>query len=128
MLQNSIRVLVVDDHQYARAAIRTILNEDPLFYIVGEGKNGIEAIHLTEQLMPDLILMDINMREMNGVEATRRIKIRFPYVKIVIVTISDDVFDMLEAIKKGAQGYLHKSLPSESWHEYLKAVISEEKQ
>lgn len=100
MLQNSIRVLVVDDHQYARAAIRTILNEDPLFDIVGEGKNGIEAIHLTEQLMPDLILMDINMREMNGVEATRRIKIRFPYVKIVIVTISDDVFDMLEAIKR----------------------------
>ncbi|WP_373229992.1 response regulator [Cohnella sp.] len=121
-----IRVLIVDDHHHAREGIRETLSVDPLFEIVGEGHNGLEAIQLTEQSMPDLILMDINMKKMDGLEATKEIKSRFPYVKIVMVTVSDDIAHLFEALKKGAQGYLLKNLNPEAWHEYLKAVAFDE--
>lgn len=123
---NSIRVLIVDDHAHAREGIRAILSSDSKFEVVGEGKNGREAVLLTEELMPDLILMDINMKEMDGLEATKDIKSRFPYVKIVMVTVSDDITHLFEALKKGAQGYLLKNLNPSAWHDYLRAVIDDE--
>lgn len=121
-----IRVLIVDDHPHAREGMRAILSEDPLFEVVGEAQNGEEAIHWTEQAMPDLILMDINMKTMNGLEATKLIKERYPYVKIVMVTVSDNIAHLFEALKKGAQGYLLKNLNSSAWHEYLRAIALDE--
>ncbi|TVY01984.1 response regulator [Cohnella terricola] len=121
-----IRVLIVDDHNHAREGIRMILSSDPNFEVVAEANSGREAIRLTEENMPDLILMDIHMKEMNGLEATKTIKARFPYVKIVMVTVSDDIAHLFEALKKGAQGYLLKNLNPSAWHEYLKAVIIDE--
>jgi DNA-binding NarL/FixJ family response regulator len=123
LVTSSIRVLIVDDHAHAREGIRTILHSDPNFEIVAEGNSGHDAIRLTGEWMPDLILMDINMKEMDGLEATKEIKIRFPYVKIVIVTVSDDIAHLFEALKKGAQGYLLKNLNPSAWHEYLRAVV-----
>lgn len=125
-MPRSFRVLIVDDHQHAREGIREILQLDPIFQIVAEGENGQQAIELTEQWMPDLILMDIQMPVMNGLEATKIIKERFPYVKIVMVTVSDDITHLFEALKKGAQGYLLKNLRPSSWHEYLRAVAVDE--
>ncbi|WP_256757975.1 response regulator transcription factor [Cohnella sp. WQ 127256] len=122
-MNSSIRVVIVDDHIHAREGIRTILSSDPIFDIVAEGTSGIEAIQLTEKWMPDLILMDINMKDMGGLEATKEIKSRYPYVKIVMVTVSDDITHLFEALKKGAQGYLLKNLNPSTWHEYLRAVI-----
>ncbi|RTE11000.1 response regulator [Paenibacillus whitsoniae] len=125
-MNSSFRIVIVDDHPHAREGIRSILSSDESFEIVAEGRNGLEAIRLTEEWMPDLILMDIKMPLMNGLEATKQIKERFPYVKIVMVTISDDITDLFEAIKRGAQGYLLKNLSADSWHEYLKAVAVDE--
>ncbi|WP_341283070.1 response regulator transcription factor [Paenibacillus sp. FSL H8-0537] len=121
-----VRILIVDDHHHAREGIRAILQAEPLFEVVGEGCNGLEALTLTEQLMPDLILMDINMKEMDGLEATKEIKARYPYVKIVIITVSDDITHLFEALKKGAQGYLLKNLNPGAWREYLKAIALDE--
>ena len=121
-----IRVLIVDDHPHAREGMRRILGEDSIFLIVGEAASGQEAIRLTEQVMPDLILMDINMKQMNGLEATKRIKSQYPYVKIVMVTVSDDIAHLFEALKKGAQGYLLKNLNPAAWVEYLKAIALDE--
>ncbi|WP_270171026.1 response regulator [Paenibacillus sp. SYP-B4298] len=122
----SFRVLVVDDSEHAREGIRTILSMDPAFEIVAEGRSGLEAIALTEQWMPDLILMDIQMPGMDGLEATRRLKEQYPYVKIVMVTVSDDITHLFDALKKGAQGYLLKNLKPEAWHEYLRAIAVDE--
>jgi DNA-binding NarL/FixJ family response regulator len=120
------RVIIVDDHVHAREGIREIVRLDPSFEIVAEGKNGLEAIRLTEEWMPDLLLMDINMPEMDGLEATKQIKMKFPYVKIVMLTVSDDIMHLFEALKKGAQGYLLKNLTPSAWHEYLRAIAVDE--
>ncbi|SFH55694.1 two component transcriptional regulator, LuxR family [Priestia megaterium] len=120
------RILIVDDHSHAREGIRDILEEYEDFVIVGEGKNGKEAIQLTKELMPDIILMDIQMPVMDGLEATKRIKLEFPYVKIVMITVSDDITDLFDALKKGAQGYLLKNIDSASWYTYLRAFALDE--
>ncbi|MFS0873372.1 response regulator [Paenibacillus xylanilyticus] len=121
-----VRVLVVDDHAHAREAICSILSEDRLFEVIGTASNGQEALELTEQWMPDLILMDVQMPDMDGLEATRLIKLRFPYVIIVMVTVSDDVTYLFEALKQGAQGYLLKNLSPSTWLEYLRAIVSDD--
>ncbi|WP_171687658.1 response regulator [Paenibacillus planticolens] len=125
-MSQPFRVIIVDDHPHAREGIQSIIRMDPSFEIVAEGRNGAEAIRLTEQWMPDIILMDINMPQMDGLEATKQIKEKFPYVKIVMVTVSDDITHLFEALKKGAQGYLLKNLSPNSWHEYLKAIAVDE--
>lgn len=120
------RVLVIDDNDHAREGIRTILADDPTFEIVAEGRSGEEALALTEKWMPDLILMDIQLSGMDGLEATKKIKERYPYVKIVMVTVSDDIAHLFDALKRGAQGYLLKNLNPKAWHEYLRAIAVDE--
>lgn len=120
------RVIIVDDHEHARSGIRQILQMDASFDIAAEAATGEEAIELVASHMPDLVLMDIRLPGMDGLEATKRIKNRYPAVKIVMVTVSDEPADLFEAIKKGAQGYLIKSISPKSWHEYLHAVVTDE--
>ncbi|MFF2888605.1 LuxR C-terminal-related transcriptional regulator [Paenibacillus sp. NPDC057967] len=103
-----------------------ILESDPAFEIVAEGCSGEEALDLSERWMPDLILMDIQMPGMGGLEATKQLKERYPYLKVVMVTVSDDIVHLFDALKKGAQGYLLKNLNPQAWHEYLKAIVVDE--
>ncbi|ACX65888.1 MULTISPECIES: response regulator [Bacillales] len=126
MNNQPFRVLIIDDSDLAREGIRTILSSDPTFEVVAEGQSGEDALELTEIWMPDIILMDIQMPGMGGLEATKRVKDKFPYVKIVMVTVSDDIAHLFDALKRGAQGYLLKNLNPESWHEYLKAIAVDE--
>ncbi|THF73774.1 response regulator [Cohnella fermenti] len=125
-MEQPFRVIIIDDHRHAREGMRYILSQDPIFELVAEGSNGAEAIALTEQWMPDIVLMDINMQGMDGLEATKAIKDRYPYVKIVMVTVSDDILHLLDALKKGASGYLLKNLHPEAWTEYLRAIAYDE--
>lgn len=119
------RVLIVDDHPMARQGITEILKTDSSFHIVGEAETGKEALIKTEELSPDLILMDIQLPDLSGMEVTKRIKNKYPSVKIVMVTVSDDIIDLFESIKNGAQGYLLKNVTHDSWITYLKAVVSD---
>lgn len=125
-MSSMFRVLIVDDHKHAREGMRTILRMDPSFEIVAEAASGEEAISFTEAYMPDMVLMDIHMPHMDGLEATKAIKEKYPYIKIVMVTVSDDIAHLFEALKKGAQGYLLKNLHPEEWHHYLKAIALDE--
>jgi len=122
----SIKVLVVDDHLLSRKGIVSILSTHPMFDIAGEATDGQEALVKARILMPDIILMDINMPGIGGLEATRLIKEEMPYVKIVILSVSDDVQDFFEAIKKGAQGYLLKNMEPEYWIDYIISIVQGE--
>ncbi|GIQ65963.1 transcriptional regulatory protein DegU [Paenibacillus cisolokensis] len=123
---STFRVMIIDDSEMAREGIRMILESDPAFEVVAEGNSGEEALALSERWMPDLILMDIQMPGMGGLEATKRLKEKYPYVKVVMVTVSDDIAHLFDALKKGAQGYLLKNLKPDAWHEYLKAIAVDE--
>jgi two-component system nitrate/nitrite response regulator NarL len=125
-MSEPIRLLLVDDHRHAREGMRTIVSAVPDFLVVGEASNGEEALILTEKLVPNVILMDINMPGMGGLEAVKVIKSAFPSVKIIMVTVSDDVSHLFEALKKGAQGYLLKNLNPSAWRDYLRAVALDE--
>ncbi len=99
MLSNQpFRVLIVDDHPLARKAIRSMLEPVSDFYIVGEANSGEEAILLCGEVAPDVVLMDIHMSPMDGLEATRRIKQAYGAIRIVMLTVSDDVADLFTAL------------------------------
>jgi len=125
-MSEPIRLLLADDHRHAREGMRTIVSAVPDFLVVGEAASGEEAIRMTEALRPDLILMDINMPGMGGLAAVKAIKSSYPAVKIIMVTVSDDVAHLFEALKKGAQGYLLKNLNPSAWRDYLRAVALDE--
>lgn len=125
-MDNIIRVFLVDDHPHGREGIRDILETDPQFEVAGEAASGEEAIARIDDILPDLVLMDINMPGMGGLEATQQLKFLHPTLKIIMVTVSDDITHLFEAIKRGAQGYLFKNLAPSAWMEYLRAVAFDE--
>jgi two-component system, NarL family, nitrate/nitrite response regulator NarL len=117
------RILIVDDHPHAREAIKSMLEIDSSFIMIGEATNGNEAFELCGILYPDLILMDIEMPICNGLQATRKIKEMYPTIKVVILSVSDDIKDLFSAIQFGAQGYLLKNMDPDDWLTYLHSLI-----
>jgi DNA-binding NarL/FixJ family response regulator len=107
-----MKVLLVDDSRLLSEGLENLLVAHGL-EVLGKANNGDEAIHLTEKYHPDLILMDISMPGRDGLNATRLIKARWPEIKIIILTISNDDQDLFEAIKAGADGYLLKNMNGE---------------
>ena len=103
-----IRVLVVDDHAILRDGIRMLLEQQDGITVVGEASNGLEAVALAERLQPDIILMDMAMPKLNGLEATERIKEGHPEIKILILTQHDDREYIDPVLKAGASGYVLK--------------------
>ncbi|MBP1993549.1 response regulator [Paenibacillus eucommiae] len=125
MESSPFRVLIADDHPLARKAVQSMLEPDPAFYVVGEAYNGEEAILLCGEVEPDLVLMDIHMAPVGGLEATRRIKQLYPHIRIVVLTVSDDVADLFTALQFGAQGYLLKNMDPDEWLTYLHALLDD---
>lgn len=117
-----MRVLLVDDHVLFRKGIASMMSDHSSIEIVGEAGDGIDALEKTRELMPDIILMDIDMPRCNGIQATKLIKQEMPYVKIVMLTVSDNEKDLFEAIKSGAQGYLLKNLEPSDLFDMLEGV------
>ncbi|PJF41565.1 MAG: DNA-binding response regulator [Phototrophicales bacterium] len=115
---DKLRVLLADDHALFRDGIASLLTAWDI-EVVAQVANGAEAIKKAGELRPDLILMDINMPEVDGLEATCRIKAQWPEIQIAILTASDDDENLFEAIKCGAQGYLLKNLDAKEFGELL---------
>jgi DNA-binding NarL/FixJ family response regulator len=121
-----IRVLLVDDHALFREGLGLIIASQPDMMVIGEASDGLEAAVKAVELKPDLILMDIQMPGMNGIEATCRIKREFPSVTIVMLTVRDDEEKLFDAIKNGAQGYLLKQMQSKELIEMLRRAMAGE--
>ena len=107
---SKIRILLVDDHTILREGLRAFLRYHADMEIVGEARNGVEAAALVKQLRPDVILMDIAMPEMNGIEATRLICEMYPATKILILTQHEDPQYILQLLQVGASGYVLKDV------------------
>ncbi len=116
------RVLLVDDQPLFRRAIATLVEEQPDFTVIGEASNGVEALERARSLSPDLIVMDVEMPVMNGVEAVRLIRDELPNVKVVMLTVSEDEDYLFDAVRMGANGYLLKDLQPEQLYDMLRAV------
>lgn len=104
-----IRVLLADDHAVVRTGLRALLNAEPGMEIVGEAGNGREAIGMCEKLMPDIVLMDITMPEIDGLEATRVIQKCCPEARVLVLTIHDNEAYLFEILEAGASGYIVKT-------------------
>lgn len=116
-----MKVMLADDRALMRDGIASLLRSRG-HEVVAEASNGREALEKVAMVSPDLILMDIRMPVMDGLEATRLIKARYPSLKIVMLTVSDEEQDLFEAIKSGAHGYLLKDLEAAQFFEALEAI------
>ena len=113
-----MRILIADDHSLFRDGLRSLLQAEG-HEIAGEAKNGKEAVQLARELKPDLVLMDVQMPELDGIGATKLIVTENPSMKVVILTASEEETKLFDAIKSGAQGYLLKNLEAEEFFDLL---------
>ena len=117
-----IRIGIIDDQEIFRQGMKTILSSQEDMEVVGEGATGLEAYRLCEERALDLLLMDIRMPVMDGVEATRRIKRDFPHLRVIILTTFDEDEYIFQALKFGASGYLLKDAPPAKIIEAIREV------
>jgi len=118
-----IRILLVDDHTLFRKGLANLLRVEPDFEVVGEAADGLEAIAQAPVLQPDVILMDVRMPRVSGLEATRQILGVLPQTKILMLSMSEDEEGVFEAVKNGAQGYLLKTADPEELFEALRGIV-----
>ncbi|WP_110928380.1 response regulator [Bacillus massiliglaciei] len=115
-------IVIIDDHQLFREGVKRILDFEASFDVVAEGDDGSEAINLVETYQPDVVIMDINMPNVNGVEATQMLVSRYPDTKVIILSIHDDENYVQHALKTGAQGYLLKEMDADALIEAVRVV------
>jgi DNA-binding NarL/FixJ family response regulator len=113
-----VRILIADDHSLFRDGLRSLLQAQG-HEVIGEAKNGREAILLARELKPEVLLMDVQMPELDGIEATRLISAELPEIKVIILTASEEEAKLFDAIKSGAQGYLLKNLEADAFFDML---------
>jgi DNA-binding NarL/FixJ family response regulator len=120
----AIRIVITDDHQVVRQGLRMFLTLDPEMDVIGEAENGAEALKMVEQLAPDVVLMDMLMPVMGGIEATEKIKQRFPEVEIVAMTSVLEDATVVGAVRAGAIGYLLKNTDADSLCNAIRAAAA----
>lgn len=111
---SDVKLLIVDDHPMFRQGLRDVLETDSRFLVIGQAADGEVAIELAQQLMPDVILMDINLPTINGLQVTRTIKARLPETKVIVITGYDDVEQVFHALRAGASAYCPKDITPEA--------------
>jgi len=115
----SIKIFIADDHKIVREGLRTLLEKQPNMEVVGEAGNGRKTVQLVQELLPEVIVMDISMPDLNGIETTRQIIAKTPSIKVIALSMHSDKRFVVEMLKAGASGYLLKDSASE---ELIRAV------
>ncbi|MCM2536052.1 response regulator transcription factor [Neobacillus pocheonensis] len=117
------KIAIIDDHQLFREGVKRILEFEKSFQVVAEGDDGSEAVNIVKSYHPDVVIMDINMPEMNGVEATRELAEKYPDTKVIILSIHDDENYVTHALQTGASGYLLKEMDADALIDAVKVVV-----
>lgn len=118
-----MKILLCDDQAVIRDGLELLLNLEKDFEVVGLAQDGAEAVDIVKQKQPDLVLMDLNMPIMNGIEATREIHAKFPNIKILVLTTYDDDEWVFDAVRAGASGYLLKDTPRQKIVEAIRGTM-----
>ena len=121
-----ITILIADDHPLLRQAIRSALEKEPNFKVVAEAADGKEAVRIAKELIPDVIIMDISMPNLDGLEATRQIKATHPNIAILALTVHSNDDYILEILQAGAAGYLLKTIFGEELIAAVRSIIAGE--
>ena len=124
MTQSPQSVVIVDDHPLFRRGLSQLLHTMDIFRLEGEAANGREGIELVKRLQPDLLLLDLNMKDMSGIEVLKAIKSADLDTRVVMITVSDQADDLVAALRNGADGYLLKDMEPEQMVESLEAAAS----
>lgn len=120
------RIVIADDHAIVRDGLKAVLSRDQRLEVVGEAANGLEAVEMALTLKPDLVIMDIAMPHLSGIEATREIVTALPQVKVIILSVYSRRTYIMESLKAGARGYVVKKTASEKLVEAVEAVLDGE--
>lgn len=121
-----ITILLADDHPLLRQALRDVLEKESDFKIIAEADDGEQAVQIATQMLPDIVIMDIGMSKLNGLEATRQIKSKCPNVAILVLTVHDDSEHILGVLEAGAAGYLTKSVFGEEVIQAVRGIVAGE--
>ncbi|MFB3788590.1 MAG: response regulator [bacterium] len=122
-MKGKIRILLADDHEVVRDGLRVLLEKQPDFEVIGMSGDGRETIRMTQQLAPDLVILDINMPNLSGIEAARRIRAGTPAVKILTLSVHSRSALVARMIQAGASGYLPKSCAAQELIEAIRTVM-----
>ena len=126
-MNQKIRILIADDHVVVRRGLVLVLRQEPDFEIVGEAKDGLEAVQMAQKLKPDVVILDWKMPGMDGIEATKKIQRLFPEIKIIAVTACDDDPFPARLLQAGASGYLTKGASTDEMIQAIKTVMAGKK-
>ena len=122
----TIKILLVDDHTLFRSGIRLLLQRNPEFEIVGEASDGLEGVKRAKQLRPDVVLMDLNMAGLSGLEAMQLIVEDLPDTAVLMLTVSEEAEDLTTALRNGARGYLLKNIEADYLTQAIKRAAAGE--
>lgn len=122
---NKLKILIADDHALLRDGLKALVNAEPDMEVVGEAENGRSVVEKARQLQPDIILMDISMPDLNGAQATRRIKEAFPAMKVLALTAHEDSSYLRHMLEAGASGFLLKRAAADQLNQAIRVVATE---
>lgn len=125
-MSEKIRVLLVDDHTLFRSGIMSLLQRNSDFEVVGEAGDGLEGIKRVRSLKPDVVLIDLHMPGVSGLEAVKAIAEEMPDVKVLMLTVSEDAQDLIDALRSGASGYLLKNIETDALISAIRGVVNGE--
>ena len=121
-MMSKYRIILADDHTILRAGVKRIIQENPELTVIGEASDGLELLHLLEESTPDMVIVDISMPRLPGLEAIKLIKGLYPEVKVLILTMHKDMDYLYRAMDNGADGYLLKEDTPEVFHSAIKTI------